>query len=459
MKLTTRIIYTTAITALLCSCSLFKESQKSSGEQRVITIAGNNGYDTGNMQYNGEDVATDIEYIVEADTAGTGIYSFVMPESMSDNTDSLLNSWQARNMLRRLDCDNSAWKNVVFTDTMYAKRLASMPTIVSMPYKRAVRACIDRYLKNPSQVSYLLGISEFYMPIIEEEIDKRGLPYELKYLPVIESAMNPKAKSRMGAKGLWQFMFPTAKHCGLKSNNYIDERLDPIKSTKAALSYLEEMYGIFQNWELAIAAYNCGPGNVNKAIKRSGGKTDFWEIYPWLPTETRGYLPGFIAANYIMTFYEDHGICPMEPNMPFATDTIHVNKNLHFKQIVEVCGADIEELRALNPQYIKDIIPGENETYVLTLTNDMVSKFIENEDSIYKHNAEIYFPAENIAKMLSDAKKNDDGNGNLIYHKIKNGETLGGIAIKHGVTVKQIMRWNGMKNTKIRAGKKLKIYK
>ena len=225
------------------------------------------------------------------------------------------------------------------------------------------------------------------------------------------------------------------------------------------MSYLEEMYGIFQNWELAIAAYNCGPGNVNKAIKRSGGKTDFWEIYPWLPTETRGYLPGFIAANYIMTFYEDHGICPMEPNMPFATDTIHVNKNLHFKQIVEVCGADIEELRALNPQYIKDIIPGENETYVLTLTNDMVSKFIENEDSIYKHNAEIYFPAENIAKMLSDAKKNDDGNGNLIYHKIKNGETLGGIAIKHGVTVKQIMRWNGMKNTKIRAGKKLKIYK
>ena len=328
-----------------------------------------------------------------------------------------------------------------------------------MPYKRAVRACIDRYLKNPSQVSYLLGISEFYMPIIEEEIDKRGLPYELKYLPVIESAMNPKAKSRMGAKGLWQFMFPTAKHCGLKSNNYIDERLDPIKSTKAALSYLEEMYGIFQNWELAIAAYNCGPGNVNKAIKRSGGKTDFWEIYPWLPTETRGYLPGFIAANYIMTFYEDHGICPMEPNLPFATDTIHVNKNLHFKQIVEVCGADIEELRALNPQYIKDIIPGENETFVLTLTNDMVSKFIENEDSIYKHNAEIYFPAENIAKMLSDAKKNDDGNGNLIYHKIKNGETLGGIAIKHGVTVKQIMRWNGMKNTKIRAGKKLKIYK
>lgn len=295
--------------------------------------------------------------------------------------------------------------------------------------------------------------------MIEEEIDRMGLPHELKYLPIIESAMNPKAKSRMGAKGLWQFMFTTGKQYGLKSNNYIDERFDPLKSTRAALTYLKDLYEMFGNWELAIAAYNCGPGNVNKAIKRSGGKTDFWKIYRWLPKETRGYLPGFIAANYIMTFYEDHGICPMEPNIPVTTDTIHINKNLHFKQIVDICGADIEEIRALNPQFIKDVIPGENETYVLRLRNDMITRFVENEDSIYKHNAEVHFPQVNVEKMLKEAKQNDDGAGNLIRHKIKNGETLGKIAIKYRVTVKQIMKWNNMRNTKIRAGKYLKIYK
>ena len=457
MRHTYKTIYI-LLTALLCSCSLFKGSQKTQEEKLTITLPKEySGKEDGELYADGK-VATHVEYEIDNDTVTGGADSFILPESMTGNTDSLLNSWQARFLTGRLD-RNVTDNGVEFTDTMYAKRLASMPTIVRMPYNSTVRACIDRYTKNKQHVSYLLGISEFYMPMIEEEIDRRELPHELKYLPIIESAMNPKAKSRMGAKGLWQFMFPTAKHCGLKANNYIDERYDPQKSTQAALGYLEEMYGIFQDWELAIAAYNCGPGNVNKAIKRSGGKTGFWEIYRWLPKETRGYLPAFIAANYIMTFYKDHGISPMEPGKHFITDTIHVNKNLHFKQIVEVCGADIEELRALNPQYIKDIIPGENETYVLRLTNEMIPKFIENESTIYGHNADIYFPQKDVAKMLNDAKKNDDGSGNLIYHKIKNGETLGGIALKYKVSVKQIMKWNGMKNSKIRAGKKLKIYR
>jgi membrane-bound lytic murein transglycosylase D len=386
-------------------------------------------------------------------------YTFEIPESMNADIDSLLNSWQARNMLNKLDCDGSEWANIVITDTMYAKRLAALPTIVRMPYNNMVRSCIDRYTKNGrSQVSYLLGISELYFPIIEEEIDRIGVPHELKYLPIIESALNPKATSRMGAKGLWQFMFTTGKLYGLKANNYIDERFDPAKSTTAALLYLKDLYDMFQSWELAIAAYNCGPGNVKKAIKRSGGSTDFWKIYPWLPRETRGYLPGFIAASYIMTYYEDHGICPMEPELPIATDTIHVNKNLHFGQIAEVCGVDIEEIRALNPQYLKDIIPGENETYVLRLTNNTTTKFVENEDTIYKHNADKYFPQVNIEKMLKDAKENN-GEGNLIRHKIKNGETLGAIAIKYKVSVKQLMKWNGLHNSNIRAGKYLKIYK
>ena len=441
--------------ATITSCSLFKTAQK-----EEAPVAAEESVKELWTEYTApRGTATNLRYEIDLDTMVGNGYTFEIPESMNANIDSLLNSWQARNMLHKLDRNGDEQANVVITDTMYAKRLAALPTIVRMPYNNMVRSCIDRYTKNGrSQVSYLLGISEFYFPIIEEEIDRIGVPRELKYLPIIESALNPKATSRMGAKGLWQFMFSTGKLYGLKANNYIDERFDPAKSTTAALLYLKDLYNMFQSWELAIAAYNCGPGNVKKAILRSGGSTDFWKIYPWLPRETRGYLPGFIAASYIMTYYEDHGICPMEPELPIATDTIHVNKNLHFAQIAEVCGVDIEEIRALNPQFLKDIVPGENETYVLRLTNNTTSKFVENEDSIYRHNADKYFPAVNIEKMLKEAKENN-GAGNLIRHKIKNGETLGGIAIKYGVSVKQIMKWNNLKNSNIRAGKYLKIYK
>ena len=454
MKNIRTIITILAMIATMTSCSLFKTAQKEEApvaEESVKELW---------TEYTApRGTATNLRYEIDLDTMTGNGYTFDIPESMNANIDSLLNSWQARNMLHKLNCDGKERENVVITDTMYAKRLAALPTIVRMPYNNMVRSCIDRYTKNGrSQVSYLLGISELYFPIIEEEIDRIGVPRELKYLPIIESALNPKATSRMGAKGLWQFMFSTGKLYGLKANNYIDERFDPAKSTTAALLYLKDLYDMFQSWELAIAAYNCGPGNVKKAILRSGGSTDFWKIYPWLPRETRGYLPGFIAASYIMTYYEDHGICPMEPELPIATDTIHVNRNLHFAQIAEVCGVDIEEIRALNPQFLKDIVPGENETYVLRLTNNTTSKFVENEDSIYRHNADKYFPAVNIEKMLKEAKENN-GAGNLIRHKIKNGETLGGIAIKYGVSVKQIMKWNNMKNSNIRAGKYLKIYK
>ena len=441
--------------AMLFSCSALKKSSGPTKNASADAIA-----ETATQYTAPTHIATDLTIDIDTTYAEGEAYAFDDPEGMSANTDSLLSSWQARTLLKKLDCSTTGWESIRMTDTMYAKRLSSMLTIIRTPYNAMVRSCIDRYtVKNRSQVSYMLGISEFYMPMIETEIDRLGLPHELKYLPVIESAMNPKAVSRMGAKGLWQFMFPTAKHYGLKSNNYIDERFDPLKATRAALTYLKDLYDMFGNWELAIAAYNCGPGNVNKAVKRSGGKTDFWKIYSWLPKETRGYLPALIAANYVMTFYEDHGICPMEPNIPVDTDTIHVNRNLHFKQIAEVCNVDIEEIRALNPQYIKDIIPGENETYVLRLTNSMIASFVENEDSVYKHNAEVHFPQASVEKILTDAKKNDDGTGNLIRHKIKNGETLGSIAIKYHVKVSQIMKWNNMRNTNIRAGKYLKIYK
>ena len=391
--------------------------------------------------------------------AGNDTKSFDMPEYMYQEIDSMLNCWQARNLLNKLNTPVDTTENIKISDTIYAERLQSMPTIVKMPYNRVVRSCIDSYTtKNRSLVAYLLGISEFYMPIIEEEIDRAGIPHELKYLPIIESALNPKAVSRVNAKGLWQFIFSTAKTYGLKSNNYIDERFDPIKSTKAAIRYLADLYKLFGNWELAIAAYNCGPGNVKKAIVRSGGKTDFWDIYYFLPRETRGYLPMFIAANYIMTFHKEHGIQPLEPKTTITTDTVLISKNLHFKQISEVCGADIEEIRALNPQYIKDIIPGENEPYVLRLSNNLVTDFLANEDSIYKHKEKEFFPRESIASMLKQAKENNGGIGTLKRHKIKSGETLGSIALKYRVTVKQIMKWNGLKNSNIRAGKYLNIY-
>ena len=454
MKKIRTIITIFAILATLHSCSLFKSTQK--GEDATNVETADLWTETDNAP---QTIVTNVRYEIDLDSMTGNGYTFEIPESMNADIDSLLNSWQARNMLNKLDCDGSEWESFPITDTMYAKRLAALPTIVRMPYNNMVRACIDRYTKKGrSQVSYLLGISEFYFPIIEEEIDRIGVPHELKYLPIIESALNPKATSRMGAKGLWQFMFTTGKLYGLKANNYIDERFDPAKATTAALLYLKDLYDMFQNWELAIAAYNCGPGNVKKAIKRSGGSTDFWKIYPWLPRETRGYLPGFIAASYIMTYYEDHGICPMEPEMPIATDTIHINKNLHFNQIVEVCGADIEEIRTLNPQYLKDIIPGENETYILRLTNNTITKFVENEDTVYKHKADKYFPKADIEKMLKEAKENN-GAGNLIRHKIKNGETLGSIALKYRVSVKKIMKWNNLRNSNIRAGKYLKIYK
>ena len=382
-----------------------------------------------------------------------------MPEFMLFHIDSLLIQWHAKNFLSpiddglKMDCANFG------NDSVYAERLARIPSIMEMPYNEVVKKYIDQYIVSmPSKVSYLLGAMNFYTPIFEEALAVYDLPNELKYLPIIESSLNPKAVSKAGAAGLWQFMVKTGKLYNLKYNSLVDERMDPIKSSFAAAKYLKELYDIYDNWILVIAAYNCGPGNVNKAIRRAGGSEDYWDIYSFLPRETRGYVPAFIAANYIMNYYCMHNIEPMNSELPYDTDTIHISQNLHFQQIVDLCNVDMEAIRALNPQYLKDIIPGENETYILRLTNNTVTKFVENEDTIYKHNADKYFPEVNIANMLKEAKENN-GAGNLIRHKIKNGETLGAIALKYRVTVKQIMKWNDMRNSNIRAGKYLKIYK
>lgn len=385
--------------------------------------------------------------------------SIELPKSMTYPLDSLLNDWKAKNYIDLgKDCSTST-VNPMFSDSVYIDRLSRMPTVMEMPYNEIVRKFIDMYagrLRN--QVAFMLSACNFYMPIFEEALDAYGLPLELKYLPIIESALNPSAVSRAGACGLWQFMLATGKIYGLESNSLVDERRDPIKATWAAARYLKDMYDIYKDWNLVIAAYNCGPGTINKAIRRSGGKTDYWEIYNYLPKETRGYVPAFIAANYVMTYYCKHNICPMETSIPNATDTVQVTKNLHFEQLVDLCGVNLEELKSLNPQYKKNIIPGESKPQTLRLPLKYISTFIDQQDTIYSHRADELFKNRRTVGIPT-TRRTTTGSGNLTYHKIRSGETLGSIARRYGVTVKQLQSWNGLRNTNISAGKRLKIYK
>lgn len=382
-----------------------------------------------------------------------------LPLGMTYPIDSLLNDWKNKNnLIYDLDCTNSAVAPQ-YSDSVYIDRLHRLPTIMEMPYNAIVREYIERYTgKLRNQVSLMLGANNFYMPIFEEALDAYELPLELKYLPIIESALKPTARSRAGALGLWQFMIKTGRLYGLESNSLVDDRLDPIKATWAAARYLKEMYNIYKDWHLVIAAYNCGPGNVNKAIRRAGGETDYWSIYNYLPRETRGYVPAFIAANYIMNYYCHHNICPMSTNILPPTDTIQVTQKLHFEQIADICNISIDELKSLNPQYKKNIIPGDSKPYTLRLPQEQIATFIDSQDTIYNHRADELFKNRRTV-TVSNKIKATVGKGTLSYHKIRSGETLSTIAKRYGVTVTQLKDWNGLSSSRIRAGRKLKIYK
>ncbi len=346
-------------------------------------------------------------------------------------------------------------------DSIYIQRLASLPHIIEMPYNSLVRRLIDRYvLRSPRQVASLQRTAKRYFPIFEEALIRHDLPLELKYLPVIESGLNATARSHMGAAGLWQFMPQTGKLCGLEVNSLIDERLDPIKSTEAACRFLKSLYNIYGDWNLAIAAYNCGPGNVNKAIHRSGGQRDFWAIYDYLPRETRSYLPIFIAANYAMNFASEHNICPAtEGKLPLAADTVLINQRLHLQQVADLTNIPLADLRLLNPQYRLDVVPG-GKPYALCLPLDKTGAFIQLQDTIFKHKADsLLVKRRQFIDLAQQSPVGDFGTGGCIYYTIKRGDTLGGIAHKYKVTVKQLQRWNNLKNTNIREGRKLKIYK
>ena len=379
------------------------------------------------------------------------------PESMLSDMDSLFWVWQSKHYLHMDDNCRTSSTGPIVSDSVYIDRLSRIPSIIEMPFNDVVKKYIEAYtgrLRN--KVSFMLAASNFYMPIFEEALDVYDLPMELKYLPIIESALNPKAQSRVRASGLWQFMLRTGKIYGLESNSLVEERFDPVKSTWAAVRYLKELYGIYKDWNLVLAAYNCGPGNVNKAIRRAGGSTDYWDIYPFLPRETRGYVPGFIAVNYVMTYYCEHGICPMESELPASTDTIHINKDLHLQQVASVCNIDIEQLRSLNPQYKKDLIPGNSRTYALRLPDNMTTTFIERQDSIYAFDAKKYLNKRRTV-AVNDGSKTSGNSKGAKYYKIRNGDTLGGIASRHGVSVKQLRNLNGIKGNNIRAGKTIRI--
>jgi len=395
--------------------------------------------------------------------------AFDFPEALTDaNLDSLMNQYMSKTYLSSdADCQMLS-ENPSFDRDIYIDRLRRMPTVMEMPYNEVVRSCIDRYMvRLRRQVSYMLGAANFYMPIFEQALDTYQLPLELKYLPIIESALNPTAVSRVGATGLWQFMLATGKAYGLEVTSLSDDRRDPVKSSYAAARYLRDLYNIFGDWNLVIAAYNCGPENINRAIRRSGGKRDYWEIYPYLPKETRGYVPAFIAANYAMTYYCEHGICPMASKLPAKTDTVMINRNVSFQQVATVCGLDVDMIRSLNPVYRRDMVPGLSTPSPLRLPLNDVARFIDMEDSVYAASGQQQFkraeveiderPVVTQQQTKRNTRNTRNQNQRATYVTVRRGDTLGAIARRNHTTVAKIKQLNGLRGDNIRAGKSLRV--
>lgn len=397
-----------------------------------------------------------------------------IPEAMTLDIDTLLRQWNASQYLEADTNCNMQDVNPVFSDSIYVDRLSRIPTIMEMPYNNIVRKFIDQYTgRLRHSVSYMLGATNFYIPIFEEALALYNLPLELKYLPVIESALDPTAVSRKGATGLWQFMLSTAKRYDLKINSLVDERRDPIKASFAAAQYLNDLYKVYGDWNLVIAAYNCGPTSLNKAIHRAGGSKDYWTIYPYLPKETRGYVPAFIAANYVMNYYCEHNICPMRARLIDGNDTVVVNKDLHMEQVASVCGVEMEKIKAFNPQYKTSLVPGNSYGCILRLPSEAALKFIDLGDSVYSYRSSelltkrktVEIDEAELEKQQNSARRSYSSSRRRSSRSsrrsksvtIKNGQTLSEIAEKYGTSVSKLRRLNGIKGSNIRAGKKIRV--
>ena len=443
-----------------------------------------------------QEVLGEDEFAVTDEEGNEELIEF--PEAMTYDLDSLLNLYMSKTYLGTPgDCEMKN-ENPTYPREVYIERLSRIPSVMELAYNDIVQRFIDRYSgRLRYSVSYLLGAANFYIPIFEEALETYQLPLELKYLPIIESALNPKAVSRAGAAGLWQFMPGTGKQYGLELNSLVDERRDPVKSSYAAARYLRDLYKIFGDWNLVIAAYNCGPENINKAIRRyraAKGRTqedetitaadkDYWQIYPYLPAETRGYVPAFIAANYIMTYYCEHNICPMTTNLPAQTDTVMVHRDVHLEQIAGVIGTNIDLLKSLNPEYRRDIVPGNTKPSPIRLPLADSGKFIDNEDSIYNYRTSELLTKRAVVDVNDDVptfsrskrsysrrsarngsrrsarnsrrgSRSSSSRGSVTIQK---GQTLSQIAKRNGTTVEKLRRLNGIKGNNIQAGKKLRV--
>lgn len=388
--------------------------------------------------------------------------NIVYPHSFEADTHAMMQNWYMQNYTQLARGDYGTGTPVEATDEEFVQRLQAMPTVIEMPFNSVVKSYIELYVdRRRSLVENMLGMSTYYMPIFEQALEAEGMPMELKYLPIIESALNPNAVSPAGATGLWQFMLPTARGLGMEINSLVDERRDPVRSSQMAARYLHQLYDMYGDWSLAIAAYNCGPGNVNKALRRAGegGKKDFWEIYPYLPSETRGYVPGFIAANYAMNYYDKHNISAALANRPIVVDSVFVKKRVHFQQIADVLNIPIDEIRTLNPQYRQDVIPGDIKAYPLVLPSHQALSYIISEDSIVAHDAAKYARRGVVEPSNGSSKVSDDGKyiitTEIKYHKVKKGDTFSKLAKRYGVTVASIKKENGIKT--LRRGRTIKI--
>lgn len=384
---------------------------------------------------------------------------------LSDKLDSMVNTWYVQNAFAVDSLENFISSDTLqneLPDSVYISRLQNLDSFIPMPFNESVKKFINFYVnKRRGRVSIMMGLSNYYFPLFEEALARYDLPSELRYLPIIESALNPQIRSRAGASGLWQFMHGTAKMYGLEINSYIDERNDPVKSTDAAARYLRDLYAIYGDWHVVIAAYNCGPGNVNKAVRRSGGKQNYWDIYSRLPRETRGYIPIFIAANYVMNYAKEHNLYSVQPTFKIITDTIVVNSYLNFEQIATILNIPVQEIKELNPQYKRQIIPAKpDKTYVLKLPVGLIGSFIDNQTQIFAYERDKFFPNNKIV-LLKEVKGianfNIEGK-KKIYYTVKQGDNPGAIAEKYNISAATLCEWNNIRPNRLQIGQKLVIY-